>query len=85
LGKKLVLWQSSLSTYKDLSSVTKLGIDIDRKVSYRVKRGDNLSTIAAKFGVSVVQIKQWNGLDNKPLQPGQRLTIMVNVINSKMK
>ncbi|MCH9745589.1 MAG: LysM peptidoglycan-binding domain-containing protein [Proteobacteria bacterium] len=85
LGKKLVLWQSNVVSKPDLSSVTSLGIDIDRKVIYRVKSGDNLSTIAAKFGVSVKQIKQWNQLTNKPLQPGQKLTIIVNVINSKMK
>ncbi|WPE16905.1 LysM peptidoglycan-binding domain-containing protein [Candidatus Thioglobus autotrophicus] len=85
LGKKLVLWQANVASNKDLSSVTSLGIDIDRKVVYRVKSGDNLSVIALKFGVSVKQIKHWNQLSNKPLQPGQRLTIMVNVINSKMK
>lgn len=85
LGKKLVLWQSNVVSNQDLSSVTSLGIDIDRKVIYRVKSGDNLSTIAAKFGVSIKQIKQWNRLTNKPLQPGQKLAIIVNVINSKMK
>ena len=85
LGKKLVLWQPTLDAYKDLSSVTSLGIDIDRKVVYKVRSGDNLSTIAAKFGVSVLQIKQWNKLDDSPLQPRQKLIIMVNVVNSKMK
>ncbi len=65
--------------------ITTLGINIDRKVSYRVKNGDNLSVIAAKFGVTVLQIKRWNQLDNKPLQPGQKLTIMVNIMNTNMK
>ena len=85
LGKKLAIWQPRPSVKRDLSAVTTLGINIDRKVSYRVKSGDNLSVIAAKFGVSVLQIKQWNKLSDKPLQPGQKLTIMVNVINTKMK
>ena len=85
LGKKLVLWQSASILKKDLSVITKSGIDINRKIVYRVKSGDNLSIIAKKFGVRVVQIKQWNKLSTKHLQPGQKLTIMVNVINSKMQ
>jgi membrane-bound lytic murein transglycosylase D len=63
-----------------------VGIDINRKVTYRVKSGDNLSTIASKFKVRVNDLKKWNKLDIKrPLQPGQKLKIIVNVINSKMK
>jgi membrane-bound lytic murein transglycosylase D len=85
LGKKLVVWRAYSTLDKDLSNVVTLGIDINRKVSYRVKRGDNLSAIAKKFGVRVGQIKQWNDLSNKHLQPGKKLIIMVNVINSKMK
>jgi len=85
LGKKLLIWQSKSIAKKDLSLITTLGINIDRKVSYRVKNGDNLSVIATKFGVTVLQIKQWNQLANKPLQPGQKLTIMVNIMNTNMK
>jgi membrane-bound lytic murein transglycosylase D len=63
LGRKLVIWQTKAK--KDFSLVTTLGININRKVSYRVKRGDNLSLIANKFGVNVKQIKQWNKLNDK--------------------
>jgi membrane-bound lytic murein transglycosylase D len=83
LGRKLVIWQTKAK--KDFSLVTTLGININRKVSYRVKRGDNLSLIANKFGVNVEQIKQWNKLNDKPLQPRQKLTIMVNIVNTNMK
>jgi membrane-bound lytic murein transglycosylase D len=77
-----VIWQAKT----DLSNLTRVGIDINRKVTYRVKKGDNLSTIARKFKVSVSNLKSWNKLDSKkPLQPGQKLKIIVNVINSKMK
>ncbi len=31
--------------------------------TYRVQRGDNLSIIAKRFGVSVENIKRWNGLN----------------------
>jgi len=81
-----VIWQAKPSKEKDLSKVTNVGIDINRKVTYRVKKGDNLSKIASKFKVSVANLRLWNKLDNKkPLQPGQKLKIIVNVINSKMK
>ncbi len=55
-------------------------------MTYRVKSGDNLSTIARKFKVRVKDLKLWNQLDSaKPLQIGQKLKIIVNVVNSKMK
>mgnify|MGYP000019866575 FL=1 len=86
VGKKLVIWRSSVAKSDDLSKVINTGIDINRKVTYRIRSGDNLSTIAAKFKVSVSDLKLWNNLnDKKPLQIGQKLKIIVNVINSKMK
>ncbi len=86
IGKQLIIWQPQLMTVrKDLSLAMTTGINIDRKVFYQVKSGDNLSVIAAKFDVTVLQIKQWNQLKDKPLQPGQKLTVMVNIMNTNMK
>jgi membrane-bound lytic murein transglycosylase D len=86
IGKKLVIWQTKPNKNKDLSKITNVGIDINRKVTYRVKNGDNLSTIAKKFNVGIHDLKSWNQLDiKKPLQIGQKLKIIVNVVNSKMK
>jgi LysM repeat protein len=43
---------------------------------YIVKQGDNLSTIAERFGVPLVALVIWNRLDpGRPIQPGQRLVI----------
>ncbi len=43
---------------------------------YRVRRGDNLSIISARFGVSQVELIRWNGLRNKNrLAIGQRLRV----------
>ncbi|NYT52011.1 MAG: LysM peptidoglycan-binding domain-containing protein [Candidatus Vesicomyosocius endoextente] len=42
-------------------------------------------TIAHKFGVRISQLKEWNQLiDKKPLQPRQKLIVVINVINSNM-
>jgi len=43
--------------------------------TYRVQRGDNLSMIARRFGVSIENIKRWNGLRNNLIFPGQDLSI----------
>ena len=43
---------------------------------YVVKKGDNLSSIADRFGVPLVAIIFWNRLDpNKPIHPGDELII----------
>ncbi|HEX7037246.1 MAG TPA: LysM peptidoglycan-binding domain-containing protein [Pseudomonadales bacterium] len=55
--------------------------DVVRRVSYGVRRGDSLYTIANKFNVAVSDLTQWNGLDpSRYLQPGQKLLIYVNVV-----
>ncbi len=47
-----------------------------QQVSYRVRRGDNLASIASRFGVSSSQIARANSLSNRNLiHPGQVLTI----------
>jgi len=43
--------------------------------TYRVQRGDNLSIIARRFGVSVENIKRWNNLRSNMIHPGQDLSI----------
>lgn len=49
-----------------------------RTVTYTVRKGDTLSSIARLFQVSVAQIVSWNGIDaNDPIFPGQKLTILV--------
>nr|WP_273568664.1 LysM peptidoglycan-binding domain-containing protein [Maribacter sp. Hal144] len=45
------------------------------RIRYRVRSGDFLGKIAARYGVRVSQIKQWNGLRSNNLRIGQRLTI----------
>jgi membrane-bound lytic murein transglycosylase D len=46
--------------------------------SYRVKAGDNLGKIAAKYGVSHVDIKKWNGLRSNTIMTGQKLEILID-------
>ncbi|MCY7408673.1 MAG: LysM peptidoglycan-binding domain-containing protein, partial [Chitinophagales bacterium] len=43
--------------------------------TYTVRSGDNLGKIAAKYRVSVTQIKKWNRLNSNTIHPGQKLKI----------
>ena len=46
--------------------------------SYTVKRGDNLSEIALRFGLSLSELKRLNNLTSNTIQIGQRLTLPGN-------
>ena len=43
--------------------------------SYTVRKGDNLSVIAKRFGLTVSRLKSLNGLKGSALRPGQRLRV----------
>lgn len=43
---------------------------------YYVKKGDSLFSIAKKYpGVTISDIKKWNGIKNESLKPGMKLKI----------
>jgi LysM repeat protein len=45
------------------------------ETSYRVRRGDTLSHIARRFGVSVEDLRRWNGLASDDIAVGASLTV----------
>jgi membrane-bound lytic murein transglycosylase D len=72
IGQKLVLWDSSGSDR-----------DKTRKIKYKVKKGDSLARIADKFGVTILKLENWNGINRQDiLRPGKTLTVHVNVIET---
>jgi membrane-bound lytic murein transglycosylase D len=49
---------------------------VTEKVTYhKVKKGQTLSSIASRYGVSVTKLKQWNNIRGSKILPGQRLKI----------
>jgi membrane-bound lytic murein transglycosylase D len=46
------------------------------QVTYKVKRGDTLFSIAQLFDTSVAKIKTWNRLSSNTIAPGRKLKIM---------
>ncbi len=76
VGQKLVIWTKS-------SQPSKSGKGVVRKLSYTVRNGDNLSVIANRYRVNVSDIRNWNSLKKKYLQPGDKLTLFVDVTASR--
>ena len=52
-----------------------LSLPEDRATLYEVKRGDALILIGKRFGVTVAQIKEFNGLKDDKIRIGQMLKI----------
>jgi LysM repeat protein len=50
---------------------------------YTVRSGDNLGSIAQRYGVSVSQLKSWNGLKSDQIRIGQVLKLSVSVAPPK--
>lgn len=73
-GQKLVIWEKNGS---------RKSREVIRKLTYTVRSGDSLARIADKFNVRVQDLIRWNRQKskNKYLQPGQKLTLYVDVTN----
>lgn len=78
-GQQLVVWSKNRNRangrYSQLpSNATR------QQLHYKVRKGDSLARIAQKFSVTVAKLRRWNSLKKgKYLQPGQRLTLFVDV------
>ena len=44
-------------------------------IYHKIRSGETLSTIARKYGVTVNQIKNWNGMSSTRINAGKRLKI----------
>ena len=75
-GQKLVIWTKSPSASR--ASISSHNNTIQR-ISYRVRNGDSLYLIAQKFNVAITDLKRWNSLSKKYLQPGQRIKLYVDI------
>lgn len=79
-GQSLSVWVDDDSSASLLAAGPS---DRQRRVNYQVRSGDNLASIASRFGVSVSQLLSWNGLSpNDYIHPGQQLTIVVDIRNT---
>ncbi|MGC8595961.1 MAG: LysM peptidoglycan-binding domain-containing protein [Candidatus Kryptoniota bacterium] len=51
-------------------------------VYHRVRKGESLNRIASIYGVSVENLREWNGLTNSHIRAGERLRIMSPAVSS---
>ncbi|MEK6749242.1 MAG: LysM peptidoglycan-binding domain-containing protein [Pseudomonadota bacterium] len=87
LGQQLVVWVSNgENLFVKVNADAKLSpFDVSitqRKITYRVRRGDSLGSISRRFKVSVDSMIKWNPRRVKKhsrLRPGQRITLYVDV------
>ncbi|MEW8029726.1 MAG: LysM peptidoglycan-binding domain-containing protein [Candidatus Thiodiazotropha sp.] len=77
-GQKLVIWVKKAPA-SEISLLNLQPSGTQSRLHYRVRRGDSLSRIAQRFKVSVADLKRWNTLGSKYLQPGQKLKLYVDV------
>ena len=66
-GQKLRVREATLTAETSTSGTTR----------YRIRRGDTLSTIARRFGITVEEIRRWNQMRSDHIVAGERLTIYV--------
>ncbi|MGX6978469.1 LysM peptidoglycan-binding domain-containing protein [Vagococcus elongatus] len=74
VGGKLKISSSSSNTSNPNKTETSANTSTS-KTTYTIKSGDTLFAIAAKYGVSVAQLKSWNSLKNDIIHVGQKLNV----------
>ena len=82
LGQKLVVWTKNGAVHRASFSPHSSKMTT-QKINYRVRNGESLALIAQKFKVRIRDLKRWNKKlsRQKYLQPGQRLTVYVDITN----
>jgi len=75
-GKRLKILTEKKSSY--YAANEKSNSKSNSVYKYKVKRGDSVSEIAAKFGISVANLKKWNGLRSNHLVAGKVIRIVGN-------
>jgi membrane-bound lytic murein transglycosylase D len=78
LGSQLIVAKDEIAIATNAVAVStfKLKNTSKGQQSYYVKKGDSLYSIAKKYpGITVSDIKKWNGMKEEDIKPGQKLKI----------
>ncbi|MFL9830132.1 LysM peptidoglycan-binding domain-containing protein [Flavobacterium sp. ST-87] len=78
LGKTLIVAKNEIAINTDKATAASFKKNnSELQHDYLVKKGDSLFSIAKKYaGVTVSDIKKWNGIHNEDIKPGMRLRIV---------
>jgi len=81
LTTKSISLGASLQVVKNPIHNEVIAEPVERKdIAYSVQKGDNLGSIAKKFGASVEELKQWNNLTSNAIAIGNSLIVAKNEI-----
>lgn len=61
--------------YVDVKSTAVANSSNGKLIYHKIRRGETLSKIARKYGVTVKKIRKWNGLNGNSITAGKRLKI----------
>lgn len=65
---------------KPVAAKTELKRLAKKEISYIVKKGDTITSIAREFGTTINAIKQWNGIDNiGKIFPGDKIRLFPSI------
>ena len=81
-GHTLLVPSQSASTeaVASLSQAVFTTVPSGRTFYYTAKRGDRLSVIAVRYGVTTQELKSWNGITNDTLVAGQKVRVTSDVV-----
>ncbi|MGK4566510.1 LysM peptidoglycan-binding domain-containing protein [Flavobacterium sp. 3HN19-14] len=52
-------------------------------IAYTIQKGDNISSIARKYGVTAADIRKWNEIESNDIKVGNKIFILKEVKTSK--
>lgn len=78
-GQKLIVYSPGSGPSSSSSKSSSVASSSNSTDGFHtVRSGENLGLIAKKYGISVNQLKSWNGLTDNTIKPGQKLKIESN-------
>lgn len=91
LGSILLIPKTSKSPDKDIPAniaetgqlMIEKGFSNTRQVNIKVGKNENLNSVAKRFKVTVVQIKNWNNLKRDTLTAGQNLQLQLPILHAR--
>ncbi|HEB97777.1 MAG TPA: LysM peptidoglycan-binding domain-containing protein [Sedimenticola thiotaurini] len=86
-GQTLVVWvqtQGGSRRAPLTAPDTRSPVNTQSSLYYRVRKGDSLSRIAQRFNTTVADLRRWNSLPGKYLQPGQKIRVYLDVAEQSL-
>ncbi len=74
-GKRLMIYTGANSNVVAQNASNTVGVNNNKVIRYKVRRGDSISEIAERYKVSTANIRKWNKLNSNRIFAGRTLKI----------